>query len=217
MGWGWTAWWWSWTWPWPWPASNATNDRTGQGALGAVHPPGCDPSIVVHNPSRPPSNHLLPPTTTCPSKLAACGARSSYPSGSMAVTEGACERSAQAHCQLQLVDVEPFLLRLFCLAGSADLCSRAGKRSPLSSENCEPTLLSSQAAAAWMRKGKLRGRDPPIGKVQVVGIFLKRPISAPWKNGLVGCWALVRRPRPGPGPPGRCTQPRAVEAFWTVP
>ena len=48
----------------------------------------------------------------------------------------------------------------------------------------------------------MRGRDPPIGKVQVVGIFLKRPISAPWKNGLVGCWTLVRRPRPDPGPKG---------------
>lgn len=190
---------------------------TGQGALGAVHPPGCDPSIVVHNPSRPPSNHLLPPTTTCPSKLAACGARSSYPSGSMAVTERACERSAQAHCQLQLVDVEPFLLRRVLPRRERGSLLPSRQAVAIVQRRCEPTLLSSQAAAAWMRKGKLRGRDPPIGKVQVVGIFLKRPISAPWENGLVGCRALVRRPRPGPGPPERCTQPRAVEAFWTVP
>lgn len=81
------------------------------GGLGGCSSPWLRPIHRRPQPLSPPSNHLLPPTTTCPSKLAACGARSSYPSGSMAVTERACERSAQAHCQLQLVDVEPFLLR----------------------------------------------------------------------------------------------------------
>ena len=91
------------------------NDRTGQGPWGLFRPLM---RPIIHrrpHPLSPPQATSFPPTTTTTttslSKLVACGPRSSYPSGNMAVTERACERSAQAHCQLQLVDDEPFLLR----------------------------------------------------------------------------------------------------------
>ncbi|KAK1829548.1 hypothetical protein QBC39DRAFT_126483 [Podospora conica] len=85
--------------------------------------------------------------------------------------EDACGgQPTQAHCQLQLVDVEPFLLLgvLFCLAGSADLCSRPGKLSPLSSQ-----VVSQQRSARPGSGGVGAGaegkvaRDSPIGKVQI--------------------------------------------------
>lgn len=200
MGWGWTAWWWSWT-----------PDRGPWGLfipLVATHPSSPTTPLAPKQPSSPPHHHLPfeAGRVRCQKQL------SFWQHGG----DGACLRAVSTSS----LSAAACRCRAFSFAScfaSPDLCSRAGKRSPLSRDDCEPTLLSSQAAAAWMRKGKLRGRDPPIGKVQVVGIFLKRPISAPWENGLVGCRALVRRLRPGPCPPERCTQPRAVEAFWTVP